>query len=243
MTEDTHILDLLPAYVLGSLDEAEAKLVTAHLVDCSVCQAELRTVEAVVSELALAVPEVDPPAALKGRLMARIQPTQSAAVPQPAPGWWQRWTLLTRRAAPVWSLVSLVLLIGLAVLNGWLWQQARNPRVAIGPEGMRAVSLDNTGLAPGAAGFMLIGTDGREGAVVVDKLPVLTETQEYQVWLIRNGERISGALMSVDDVGYGGRRVTAPMPLADYAGIDITIEPAGGSPNPTGERILAAKIP
>jgi anti-sigma-K factor RskA len=90
---------------------------------------------------------------------------------------------------------------------------------------------------------MLIGTDGREGAVVVDKLPVLAETQEYQIWLIRDGEQISGALMTVDEVGYGGRRVTAPLPLADYAAIDITIEPAGGSPKPTGERILAAQIP
>jgi anti-sigma-K factor RskA len=217
--------------------------VADHLADCAACRAELRVVEAVISELALTVPEVDPPAALKGRLMARVQPPRHATVSQPSPSWWQRWAGLTRRAAPVWSLVSLVLLLGLTLLNLQLWQQAQRPRMAVGPEGMRAIALDNTGQAPGAAGFMLIGTDGREGAVVVDKLPVLAETQEYQIWMIRDGEQISGALMTVDEVGYGGRRVTAPLPLADYAAIDITIEPAGGSPKPTGERILAAQIP
>jgi anti-sigma-K factor RskA len=107
---------------------------------------------------------------------------------------------------------------------------------------MRAISLDNTGLAPGAAGFMIVGTDGREGAIIVDKLPILDETQAYQVWLIRDDERVSGALITVDEVGYGGRRVTAPRPLDEYTAVDITIEPVDGSPSPTGKSILVGLI-
>jgi hypothetical protein len=42
-----HIVELLPAYVNGQLDEALASQVRAHLVSCTTCQAELANWEAV----------------------------------------------------------------------------------------------------------------------------------------------------------------------------------------------------
>jgi anti-sigma-K factor RskA len=100
-----------------------------------------------------------------------------------------------------------------------------------------------TDAAPGATGFVLISTDGDDGALVVDGLPPLGESQQYQLWLIRDGQRTSGAVFSTDEKDYGGTRVRAPRPLTDYSAVGITIEPTGGSTSPTGKQVLAGILP
>jgi anti-sigma-K factor RskA len=110
------------------------------------------------------------------------------------------------------------------------------------PEAMRAIDLHNTGLAPDASGYVLIGADGQNGSVVVDRLPQLRDDQAYQVWLMRAGQSISGALFVVDETGYRGARLVAPDSLLTYQLIQITIEPAAGSLSPTGEPVLGAVL-
>jgi anti-sigma-K factor RskA len=108
---------------------------------------------------------------------------------------------------------------------------------------MRAVPLSATDAAPQATGFVLISTDGADGALVVDGLPPLGESQQYQLWLIRNGQRTSGAVFSTDENAYGGTRIRAPRSLLEYSAVGISIEPAGGSPQPTGKQVLAGLLP
>jgi anti-sigma-K factor RskA len=76
----------------------------------------------------------------------------------------------------------------------------------------------------------------------VDGLPSLDEEHEYQLWLIRDGERTSGAIFSTDENSYGGTRIRAPLSLLEYSSVGITIEPAGGSQQPTGERVLGGPL-
>jgi anti-sigma factor RsiW len=45
MSEVTHVLDLLPAYALGSLEEPEARRVVEHLAICAACRMELAEFE------------------------------------------------------------------------------------------------------------------------------------------------------------------------------------------------------
>jgi anti-sigma-K factor RskA len=243
MSNDTHVLELLPAYALDCLDEDETILVSEHLAVCSVCQAELRAYQDVADQLGLTAPTAAPPPTLKTRLMERIHASLPAVSPQSQPSWWQSLANLVRRTTPVWGTASFLLILVLLVSNLLLWQQVNRPTAMIGPAGMRAIPLSSTGVAPGASGFIIIGADGQNGAVVVDKLPQLDpEERQYQLWLIRDGQRTSGALLSVDQAGYGGTRITAPESLFEYSTVGITIEPAGGSPGPTGDRVLAGII-
>jgi anti-sigma-K factor RskA len=107
---------------------------------------------------------------------------------------------------------------------------------------MRAVPLSPPDSASHATGFVLISADGDDGALVVDGLPPLGESQQYQLWLIRDGQRTSGAVFSTDEKNYGGTRIRAPRPLTDYSAVGITIEPAGGSEQPTGTQVLAGSL-
>jgi anti-sigma-K factor RskA len=78
--------------------------------------------------------------------------------------------------------------------------------------------------------------------LVVDKLQPLAENQEYQVWLQRDSTEISGGTFAVDEDGYRGLRIVAPESLLTYTSVEVTIEPAGGSSNPTGPQVLNGSL-
>ncbi len=54
MLPEEHIVDQIPAYALGILDEDETWEVTRHLASCQACQAELQDYQRVVDLLPLA---------------------------------------------------------------------------------------------------------------------------------------------------------------------------------------------
>jgi anti-sigma-K factor RskA len=73
-------------------------------------------------------------------------------------------------------------------------------------------------------------------------LPPLEAGKEYQLWLIRDGQRTSGAVFSTDENHYGGTRIRAPLSLLEYSAVGITIEPEGGSSQPTGTQVLSGPL-
>jgi anti-sigma-K factor RskA len=242
MSTNIHVFDLLPAYTLDCLDEEELVRVSEHLAVCAECRAELRSYQAVTDQLALAVPHAVPPTRLKRRLMDRIQPSHPTRDSQPGSSWWQRWTQFMQRTTPIWGLASLFLILVLVVGNLLLWQQMRQTETTPQVQAMRAVTLAGTQVAPGATGLVILSLDGRHGTLVVDGLPTLDPERQYQLWLIRDGQRTSGAVFSVSSDGYGSVWVSSPLPLSSYSAFGITIEPAGGSPGPTGDKVLGGTL-
>lgn len=238
MPDESHVLDLLPAYALGSLEADEAQQVEEHLLGCWVCRSESNAFQTVADQLSIAVPPVTPPSDLKERLMQRVRVAQA---PQPAPAQPGRGPLL-ERLLPIWGLASLAFIIVLGVFGLALWQRVNHLEFITSPRGMRAIPLSGTDEAPGATGFVIVGVDGRNGALVVDELSPLGDDRQYQLWLVRDGERTSGAVFSTDEQSYGGTRIRAPHSLLEYSAVEITIEPAGGSPEPTGMVVLGGPL-
>jgi anti-sigma-K factor RskA len=242
-TKHEEILALIPAYALDSLDAQDAALVGGHLPGCEVCQAELAAYTAVVDVLPLAAPDSQPSPALKGRLMAQIKTAPvaaKAAAPEAGPGWVQRISEAFQGlfAGPRWRPVAALIVLALALGNIIQWQQAHAPDAS----SWRRVRLAGTEVAPEASGIIYISADGRNGTVIVDRLPQLGPDQQYQLWLIQDGQRTSGAVFSVDADGYRGLQIESPIPLQEYGAFGITIEPAGGSPSPTGQRVLGYNL-
>ena len=236
MTNDLHVLEALPAYVLGSLGEEEARSVREHLTGCYLCRQELDAFQMAADQLPLAVPEVHPSRDLRPRLMERIQNLNVKESPQPV-----RWRF-PRRLLPVGALVGLSLIVLLAFSNFLLWQRLNSAEVLTGPLGMRAIALQNTAAAPSASGFVIMGADGLNGVLVVDDLAPLDEAYEYQIWLVRDSSYVGGPVFAVDETGYRGMRLQAPESLLSYSSIWVTVEPAGGSVHPTGERVLNGSL-
>jgi len=238
MSEETHVLHLLPAYVLGSLDSEEVSRVEEHLSSCLICRNESNAFQTAADQLSFVAPAAVPSPDLKDRLMKRVQasrPQPRTSVPTPSRSWLER-------LLPAWSLASLFFIFALAGFNLFLWQRLNQLEVVTSPGGMRAVPLSTSDPTSSATGFVLISTDGDSGALIVDGLPPLDESQQYQLWLIRDGQRTSGAVFSTDERSYGGTRIRAPGSLLKYSSVGITIEPAGGSPQPTGTKVLGGQL-
>jgi anti-sigma-K factor RskA len=66
--------ELAAGYVLGALEPDDEHAFQEHLEGCSSCQANVRELEAVVGELAYAVPPVDPPDTLWAGIRREIAP-------------------------------------------------------------------------------------------------------------------------------------------------------------------------
>ena len=234
--EAQHVTELIPAYALGCLDEDEAEQVERHLAVCDSCRAEAESYRLVSEQIALAGPLVTPPAELRTRLMARIAPAPDPEpVPRPSPGpsLWQQLVTFTQQIAPVWTPVSLLLIAGLLIANVALWRA----QSAVAP-GLTSVEMTGTDQAPTARGVLSVAGDA--GVLVVSNLPPLDASQQYQLWLIQDGQRIDGGVFSVDPWGCGQLQIAAPQPILDYSAFGITVEPAGGSPGPTGAKVLGS---
>src|SRR6478672_5519154 len=113
MSEETHVLDLLPAYAVGSLESEEASRVEEHLSSCLICRNESNAFQTAADQLSLVAPAAVPSPDLKDRLMQRVQasrPQPRVPAQKPAHSWLER-------LLPAWSLASLVFIFALAGFN------------------------------------------------------------------------------------------------------------------------------
>src|SRR4029453_9540438 len=79
--------EMAGGFVLGALEPPEVEAVRAHLAPCDEADEEIAELGAVVPALAESVPLVEPPAALKGRIMAAAAADLGDRMaPPPAPG-------------------------------------------------------------------------------------------------------------------------------------------------------------
>lgn len=245
MTTKTHVKDLLPAYALGSLDDEEMVQVSEHLSNCPECRAELAAWQAVVDGMLLSAPGAAPLPDSKRRLMnhiRRMPQAEGSATTSPQP-WWQRLFLpVPARMAFALGSLALVLILVLLFNNVSLshrLQQLQPPQAqSIVPNpNPYIVGLRGTDLMPEARGIILIGTDGHQAVLIVEGLQPL-DNLAYQLWLNRYDQLASAGYFTVSDRGRKAIELTAPDSFFNYRGFEITIEPAGGSLAPTGERVM-----
>ncbi len=236
---DDHVIELLPAYVLDALTDEETGQVAEHLAACQTCQAEFARLQLVADDLPLALAQTAPPHRVKQSLMNAIHSRQAEALRSAQPTSWQKLVGFFRMPLPA---LGLALIVVLALGNLLLLRQLNLANQQSGTA-MRVIALANTQSAAGALGTLVIDQQGDYGTLVVDKLAALDPSQQYQIWLLKDGQRTSGGLFSVNPDGYASLEIMAPIPLAQYDSVGITIEPAGGSPAPTGAKVLGGAIP
>ena len=256
MSEDTH--DLVAAYALDALDELERRRFEAHLDGCPSCLEELSG----FSEVAGALVDADasPPAALKGATLEAITGTQQVSGPvapdpvaresvptrtvesAPAPGGGaaraerDRWPLLA--AAAVVFVVALAA-VGLVIsgTNGD-GPDAEVAAVVDAPDAVM-VALHSDDVAREGTDLAVVHSDTHNATVVVgDHVHGTDETHVYQLW----GETPAG--MEPAGVFTPGEDGTVAIPvdadLSDVESWNITIEPVGGSTEPTTEIVFTS---
>jgi anti-sigma-K factor RskA len=254
-----HVQDLLPGYALGCLDVQDLLLVARHLPRCAVCRAELDSYWATAEQLVLSAPAMLPPPQLKQKILAqcerrtgRVEPYTDRIDPpanrnKPTGSARASWlaTLFgpVRSGAVAWrTAVALLLVVVLGVSNLLLWGQVNRLQARLPGENVQIVRLLGTPDAPNAQGYLLVFENESYGTLVVEDAPALALEFQYQLWLIRDGQRISGGVFSVNEHGYGTLQIDASQPLQSFPSFGITVEPFGGSPGPTGHKVLGGDL-
>lgn len=261
LTHDEAV-QLAAGYVLGALEPGEEAAVREHLRSCPESHVEFEELGSVVPALAEAVEPVEPPAALRSRILAAAAaertgaaPTVAAPVraeaPQPAeppipidsrrrgPGA-VSWFLVAAAGIAVVALVA-VNLLTLGRLNA-SEQFARDVAAVIDtasqPGAVTAV------LAPaeagGPRGLAAVGPDGTVTMALQDLTPT-TGSEVYEGWAIV-GESAPVPLggFTVGDSGTGRLDGTG-VPAQPGMTLALTREPGPGAQTPTPP-ILAAGV-
>jgi anti-sigma-K factor RskA len=251
---EEHVFDFLPGYALEILDDEDLLRVARHLPHCVACIAELEAYAATRDQLAFMAPVQAPAADLRARVLQKVNAeSQHARAVERVPesinstqvrtAWWDHLRMfLGRQAGFTFAVLALLIILFLGINNYLLWQRVDKLHTLLPEDQVLIARLDGTANAPGASGYVIVYRDNKYGSLTVENAPVLDENQQYQIWLIRDGERTSGGVFSVNASGYGVLQVYSHEPLDMYDSFGITIEPAGGSPAPTGEKILGGGL-
>ena len=96
---------------------------------------------------------------------------------------------------------------------------------------------DTTGENPTAVATLTIAPNANNATFFAANLPALSADQVYQLWIIRGDLPVSAGIFNVDENG----RVTFPVDgtlAASFDAVGVSIEPAGGSDQPTPDQII-----
>jgi anti-sigma-K factor RskA len=230
--EHDRYADDLAAFLLDALTPEERRDFEQHLSSCDVCRAELRWMRAAVEVLPLSVEQVEAPPALRERLVDTVRAeASSAAAPRPrrpAARFADRFRLSLRPAAALASVAIVAAgIAGYLIGNG-------------GDEGPSRVAVSPTAVEP-AARATIERTDA--GAVLrAERLPVQPRGHVYEVWIVRKG-KTKPEPSSLFAVHRDGRGATAiPGDLGEVETVLVSLEPEGGSAEPSTKPILRAKL-
>jgi hypothetical protein len=96
---------------------------------------------------------------------------------------------------------------------------------------------DITGEHPQAYATLTVAANAESATFVAENLPRLSAEQVYQLWIIRGDQPLSAGIFEVDENGRAIFEVD-PTLAAAYDAIGVSIEPAGGSEQPTPDQII-----
>jgi anti-sigma-K factor RskA len=86
-------------------------------------------------------------------------------------------------------------------------------------------------------------TNAQQWAIYIFDLPAPPSDKDYQLWYVTKNAKISAAVFRTDEQGRSVLKLTLPPEaLVGLAATAVTLEPRGGSPQPTGKFYLKASI-
>lgn len=261
---DPRIEELLPFYVLDALTEEEKELVESYLAKHPEARAQMHELQSGASAVPHSVTPVEPPRHVKEALMERVaadvqsRQRSSARVPaEPArrglrfENLFRALSLGAAALAVIWAFVLNAQVARLqdqiTGLNEQVAAQSQSIDQIIAnlPPSSQSdvitVSLKGTEARPQAQGQLIADPNDQSAVLVISGLPPLEPGQTYQVWLIGDAP-VSAGLLTVDENGQSVLIITSQEAIGAFNSLGISIEPEGGSEQPTGEIVVLSEL-
>jgi len=209
------MLDNVAAYALGTLDAREVQMVMYHMRTCDECQAEYEALRPVVTAVGCAATsDTSPSPLLKARIMKEVHA-------QPAPA-------RRRSFALPYALAAACLLLA-AGLGAVVVEQSHT-----------IAELASSRSVTFAQGSVLVAHDRLY--VSVHGLPALPAGKVYQTWTLARGAKNMTPSLTFTPDEHGNALVAIPAAGATTVATAISVEPAGGSLQPTTKPIAVVKL-
>lgn len=242
---------LAGAYAMDAVSGADRARFERHLARCEACTLELRGLREATARLASAVAAEPPPTVIQQALAAASQtrqlpPVTRQGTPRPvrsarhgaAPrtGW--------RALPPRLSLTFAVVLLAAASGSGVVALHADHQ---FGQAVLRDHAIAQVLTAPDAVMLTARVHSGGTATVVMSRkdrslvfttagLPPLTRGRCYQLWVMGPRDDRSAGMLPAPNGGMTSPVVAAGLEAGDQVG--LTVEPEGGSPQPTTRPVL-----
>ena len=261
---DPRIEELLPFYALDALTEEEKQLVESYLAEHPEARPQVLELQSGASALPDSVSPVEPPRHVKEALMARIaadvqaRERSSSRVENPPARRGLRFedvfrvlSLGAATVAIVWAFVLNAQVRSLrneiSALNEQVAAQSQSIDELVqnlpqtDPSDVITVSLKSTEEQPRALGQLIANPNDKSAVLVISGLPPLEPGRTYQVWLI-GGAPVSAGLLTVDENGQSVLIITSEEAIGSFNSVGISIEPEGGSEQPTGDIVVLSEL-
>ncbi|OKK16123.1 hypothetical protein AMK16_25775 [Streptomyces sp. CB00455] len=247
MRHDEHLHTLTGAYALHALTGEEHHAFTAHLRHCEACRREVGEFEATAARLAAAA-GLSPPAPMRQAVLRHIDDVRQTPPRTQLQARARLTTVLTRKAGPYVVAASIAAAAAFGGLAAWqhrqteqahtqaqrLARQAQDLAAVLTAPDARTVQGRTTG---GAATTVVTSTQRDRAVFVSNGLPTPPDGKTYQLWFADHGAMRPAGLLPRD-----GATVMQGA-LADAQAVGLTLEPAGGSPQPTTDPLLLLTLP
>jgi anti-sigma-K factor RskA len=260
VTDELNVL--AGAYALDALDDDEREVFEQHLRTCAECAQEVRGLRETAAELSH-LNEVNPPPQLRAAVLGAVaqsrplppltdstrddsargdstldDSTRQSNVRPLRPG----------RSQALWQgLAAACALIAIAV-SAWGYSQHREAQRAVSARASVVQSLLNAPdvratTTPMKQGQGTLIYSRREGRLVLigRGMPVLPANQTYQLWMMtETGAPVSGGVFRPDQAG--NVEVPASGNLDGVDRMGVSVEPAGGSAQPTASTVQVLEL-
>jgi anti-sigma-K factor RskA len=247
MQQHEAMLDVVATYALGALGSADAARVRAHLRDCETCRKEYESFASTTVAIAASAEGSRPSELLKAQIMRAVR---AEAAPQ-------------RRAAGtiVWpaylvAAACFALAVALSLYNLSLIEQLHGAQTQLAQIQERSSGLvhdlgaerstladlmDETARRYDVAGGQIVLVRNHVYITMHD-MPQPPKGKVYQAWTLPKGSKsMVPAQTFLPDV-HGVAVVALPVQAEDTAAVAVSIEPDGGSKQPTSKPLVVQEL-
>ncbi|MFF4139314.1 anti-sigma factor domain-containing protein [Streptomyces mirabilis] len=246
-TTDLH--GLTGAYALHALHGDERAAFERHLAACDTCEQEVAEFTATTGRLALASTVRARPA-MREQVLQRIT-TVRQMPPGAVPLERVRRGVRRGRGLGRWALAASV--AAAAAFGGtavWQYERAQDAQNQAAQAQRHAEDLAGVLAAPdaksrsakvaGGAGTLVVSASRDQAVFVASDMPAPPGGKVYQLWFADGGKMRSAGLMDPDR---SSQAVLMQGAVDGASGVGITVEPAGGSKQPTSTPVALLGVP
>jgi anti-sigma-K factor RskA len=251
MTRD-ELMNAAGAYALGALAEPEKSEFEALMTESEQLRAEVTELMDTAVELGLSVAPVDPPPAMRARVLAaaastpQLEPLESTdheIARRETPAELKaraRWRTPLARLGAVAAAVALIVGLGFTVRFGIQAQAdmatASQVNEIQAADDYQRESVEITG---GGTATLVWSVALQRSALIVDGLTGLPAGSTYELWYIDGSGATPAGTFDVGDDGKRTVVLAGDMGLGDTIG--VTVEPAGGSDTPSTDPVIVVE--